>query len=65
MKLATHVRRCPWREMPKSNGNEPTQETRPERGPPAEIPIPTREQILRDLEKLAAPRRKPPPEDED
>lgn len=49
----------PWREMPKQNGAEPTQET------PAgeEIPIPTREEVFRDLGK-AAKNAKPLPERE-
>jgi hypothetical protein len=51
----------PWREMPKKNGDEPTQETQPEEGEPVEIPIPTRGEVFRDLGKIAKPR-KPPPE---
>jgi hypothetical protein len=43
--------------MPKSNGHEPTQETIPKEGPPAEIPIPTREAVFRDLDKVANPKR--------
>ncbi len=43
--------------MPKKNGNEPTQETTPARGEPVEIPIPTREEVFRDLGKVAKPRR--------
>jgi hypothetical protein len=41
----------PWKTMPKSNGDHPTQET--EQG--AEIPIPTREEVFRDLGKVAKP----------
>ncbi len=44
--------------MPKKNGNEPTQETQPAKGEPAEIPIPTREEVFRDLGKVAKPRKK-------
>ncbi len=50
--------------MPKHNGDEPTQEiqeTTPAEGDPVEIPIPTREEVFRDLGKVAKPR-KPPPE---
>jgi hypothetical protein len=47
--------------MPKQNGDEPTQETQPKKGEPAEIPIPTREEVFRDLGKVAKSR-KPPPE---
>ena len=43
--------------MPKTNGDHPTQETQPKEGPPAEIPIPTREEVFRDLGKVAKPRR--------
>jgi hypothetical protein len=46
--------------MSKSNGNEPTQETEPRTGPPAEIPIPTREEVLRDLGKVAKPKKERP-----
>jgi hypothetical protein len=41
--------------MPKSNGHEPTQET--PQG--AEIPIPTKEQVFRDLGKVAKSRLTP------
>jgi len=34
---------------------EPTQPTQPAEGEPVEIPVPTREQVLRDLEKVARP----------
>jgi len=43
--------------MPKSNGDHPTQET--EQG--AEIPIPTREEVFRDLGKVAKPRKNDSP----
>jgi hypothetical protein len=49
----------PWRNTPKTNGNEPTQETQPKEGEPAEIPIPTREEVFRDLGKVAKPRKTP------
>ena len=35
-----------------------TQKTRPEKGPPATIPVPTREDVESDLAKLAKPERK-------
>jgi len=41
--------------MPKSNGDEPTQETRPKEGEPVEIPIPTRGEIEDALGKIAQP----------
>lgn len=50
--------------MPKKNGNEPTQETQPAKGEPAEIPIPTRQEVFRDLGKVANPRKPPPDEEE-
>ncbi len=34
---------------------EPTQKTQPKRGKPVEIPVPTREDVMRDLAKAAAP----------
>ena len=34
---------------------EPTQPTQPAEGEPVEIPVPTREQVLHDLEKVAKP----------
>ena len=49
--------------MPKQNGDQPTQKTQPKKGEPIEIPIPTREEVFRDLEKVAKPR-KPPPDKE-
>ena len=46
--------------MPKTNGDGPTQETQPQyedgaEGPATEIPIPTREEVFRDLDKVAKP----------
>jgi hypothetical protein len=49
--------------MAKQNGHEPTQETQPKKGEPEEIPIPTREEVFRDLGKVAKPR-KPPAKDD-
>jgi hypothetical protein len=43
--------------MAKRNGHEPTQTTQPAEGEPVEIPIPTREEVFRDLGKVAKPRR--------
>jgi hypothetical protein len=43
--------------MPKTNGNEPTQETQPKEGPPAEVPIPTRDEVFRDLGRVAKSRK--------
>jgi hypothetical protein len=41
-----------------ANAQEPTktQLTRPKRGKPAEIPVPKREDVLRDLKKVAKPK---------
>jgi len=36
---------------------EPTQPTQPAEGDPVEIPVPTREEVLRDLGKVARPSR--------
>jgi len=49
----------PWGQMPKTNWDRPTQET--EKG--AEIPIPTREEVFRELGKVAKPRKPPPVSD--
>ncbi len=38
---------------------EPTQQTQPKKGEPNEIPVPTREQVLQGLKKLAKPAAKP------
>jgi len=45
--------------MPKHNGDEPTQETTPAKGEPTEIPIPTREEVFRDLGKVAKQKGRP------
>ena len=37
--------------------DEPTQPTQPAEGEPVEIPVPTREEVLRDLRKVAKPSR--------
>jgi hypothetical protein len=51
--------------MVKSNGDGPTQETQPKKGPPAEIPIPKRGDFSCDLEKLAKPRKRAEPSEDD
>jgi hypothetical protein len=49
--------------MPKKKGDEPTQKTRPKPKPdgtvaePMDIPIATREEVFRDLGKVAKPRK--------
>lgn len=45
--------------MPKTNSNEPTQETQPKEGQQASIaiPIPTRDEVFRDLGKVAKSRK--------
>jgi len=43
--------------MSKTNGHKPTQETQPKEGPPEEIPIPSREEVFRDLAKVARPKK--------
>jgi hypothetical protein len=35
----------------------PKQKTRPKKGKPIEIPVPKRDDVLRDLEKVAQPER--------
>lgn len=35
--------------------DEPTQETQPKKGDPIEVPIPSKDQIMGDFEKIAAP----------
>lgn len=43
--------------MPTDNDDsEPTQETRPAEGDPVTIPIPARDDVLRDLQRAARPR---------
>jgi len=49
--------------MPTMNGSESTQETTPAKGEPVEIPVPTREQVFRDLGTVAKPRKTPPSSD--
>jgi hypothetical protein len=43
--------------MPKTTGDEPTQETHPKVEPPVQLPIPTRGEFFRSLDKVANPRR--------
>ena len=50
--------------MPKTSGNHPTQETQAKEGEPAEIPIRTRDEVFRDLGKVAGPRNTPSEPDE-
>ncbi len=49
--------------MPKEPKNGKTQRTTPAEGEPATIPVPTRNAVFGDLEKVAKPRRKPGPSD--
>ncbi len=51
--------------MPQTNGDGPTQDTQPQEGEPVEIPVPTREEVFRDLGKVAKPRKNPPPDESD
>lgn len=50
--------------MPKTNGDGPTQTTQPAEGEPVEIPVPTREEVFRDLGKVAKARKPPTPDDD-
>ena len=36
---------------------EPTQPTQPAKGEPVDIPVPTRDEVFRDLGKVAKPRK--------
>jgi hypothetical protein len=38
---------------------ERTQKTRPKKGEPIEIPVPKRQDVLRDLDKLTQPEKRP------
>lgn len=49
--------------MPKTNGDGPTQESQPAEGEPVEIPIPTRDEVSRDLGRVAKPRKPRPSAD--
>jgi hypothetical protein len=49
-------------EEPNTNGE--TQETQPAKGDPVRIPVPKRKDVFRDLEKVAKPRKRPSPEDD-
>jgi hypothetical protein len=42
---------------------QPKQKTKPAQGEPVEIPIPTREEVFRDLEKVAPPPKRRPKRD--
>jgi hypothetical protein len=42
-----------------SDDAKPTQKTQPKKGEPVEIPIPSREAVLRDLMKVAPPVKQP------
>ena len=37
----------------KTDNNEPKQKTRPKKGEPVEIPVPSKDQIMGDFEKIA------------
>ena len=41
---------------PNGKSEEPLQETKPKRGKPALIPVPKREDVLRNLRKVARPK---------
>jgi hypothetical protein len=50
----------PWRTMPKKPNGKPDeelQETQPAKGDPVMIPVPSRGDVLRNLRKVAKPRR--------
>jgi hypothetical protein len=49
--------------MPKTNGDSPTQDTQHKEDEAVEIPIPTRDEVFRDLGKVAKPngKKNPPP----
>lgn len=49
--------------MPKTNGDGPTQPSQPKEGEPVEIPVPTREEVFRDLGRVAKPRKPPSTDD--
>lgn len=46
-----------WDEMPRTDSDQPIQETQPKEGRPTEIPIPTRDEVFRNLDKVAKPRK--------
>jgi hypothetical protein len=62
--IKTETHGLHWREMQRMYDSEPTQETTPAKGEPVEIPIPTREEVFRDLGNVAKPRKTPPSPDE-
>ncbi|HVR32029.1 MAG TPA: hypothetical protein VMS74_04885 [Acidimicrobiia bacterium] len=39
----------------RSGNDNPTQETKPKKGKPVEIPVPSKRDVLRDLKKIAKP----------
>jgi hypothetical protein len=47
------------------NEQQPTQKTRPKKGEPMEIPVPTREDFMRDLKKVAPPVPTPKPSEDE
>jgi len=49
----------------RSEADELMQETKPKKGKPVEIPIPTKRDVLRDLTKVALHERRLPSVDED
>ena len=46
--------------MAQMSGSKPTQETTPAKGEPVEIPIPTGQEVFRDMATVAEPRKTPP-----
>lgn len=51
--------------MAEDKAPEPKQKTRPKRGKPAEIPVPKRDDVMRDLAKVAQPEEPGTPSAED
>lgn len=48
-----------WRSMMSPSPERPTQKTKPKgKGKPIDIPVPAREDVMRDLSKLAPPVRR-------
>lgn len=57
----THTRALALASMaPKHREAEPTQRTQPKKGGPAEIPVPKRGDVMRDLGKVARTDKRPP-----
>ncbi len=46
------------------NENGQTQETQPKRGKPVRIPVPKRQDVFRDLAKVAKARKRPAPRED-